>query len=91
MKLVKLLVKKHYRSREIDYPEDKTIEVPENEAEFLLRDAPGCFEVVIEKAVKAPEDKKEPEDNKGDEKAVDDPPVNKMVDEPPADKGVKSK
>lgn len=72
MRLVKLWVEKHYRSRDIDYPEGKTIEVPEDEAEFLLRDAPGCFEIVTEKTA---------------EKAVKAPEVNKMVEEPVEDKG----
>jgi len=71
MRLMKLYVDKKYRNREVEYTAGKTIEVPEDEAEFLLKDAPGCFEVVEEKA----------------EKAVKAPEVNKMIDESIEDKG----
>jgi hypothetical protein len=67
MKAVKLLVKAHYRSRDVILAAGSQIEVPQDEAEFLLRDAPGCFEVV---GAAPPVE---------EEKAPDEPPVDKMV------------
>jgi hypothetical protein len=71
-RLMKLVVKGDYRNREVFYQKGQVIEVPEDAAEFLLRDAPGCFETATEKAVKAPEVNKmvdEPIEDKGSQGA----------------------
>lgn len=83
-KLVKLAVKSDYRNRDVVYLEGRTIEVPEDEAAFLLRDAPDCFgkpKVARQQKPKAKPDT--------DTKEVEEPEVNKMVDEPEESKGDK--
>ncbi len=51
----KLKVLSEYRSREIHYLKGTVIEVDEVWAEFLMRDAPGCFEEVgVGKAPRGP-------------------------------------
>ena len=52
---MKLLLKSFYINRNVHYLEGMIIEVSEEEGEFLMRDAPGCFEVVgAEKALRGP-------------------------------------
>ena len=46
MDIVRLKVLSNYRRQQVAYVVGTIIEVREDEAEFLLRDAPGCFEVV---------------------------------------------
>ncbi len=50
----KLKVLSEYISRATHYPKGTVIEVDEVQAEFLMRDAPGCFEEVGKKAPRGP-------------------------------------
>ena len=68
MNIVKLLVISEYISRGERYPEGKTLEVPEDRAAFLLRDAPGCFERVEDAPIHTEQSA-----------AFDAPPADKMV------------
>lgn len=62
---MKLKVVSEYRSARERYTEGQVIDVTEAQADWLKRDAPGCFEDYVEPepepAVKAPE---APEQNK---------------------------
>lgn len=54
---MKLKVIHRYQNRRLSYEKDTVIEVPEVEGEHLLVDAPGCFKVIKEKDLSAPENK----------------------------------
>lgn len=72
MKL-KVVSKHEYRSREKVYKPGHVFEVSEEEGQFLMRDAPGCFEDLGAKAT-APKAK-----GKAKGKAVEAPPADKAV------------
>jgi hypothetical protein len=80
MNVVRLNVVAPYQSRQVVYQKGSIIEVTEPEAEFLFRDAPGCFEVAATLRVDEP---KLPDEGEGDKppsgKAPRRPPANKMV------------
>lgn len=61
---MKIRVLKPYQSRGVFYPVDAVITVTEEEAAFLLRDAPGCFAV---------------EGEQPEVRAVETPPVDRMI------------
>lgn len=50
----KLRVVSEYRSRDVVYGVGSVIEVSDEQARFLMVDAPGCFVVHVEKAIEAP-------------------------------------
>ena len=52
--MVRLRAKSEYASATEHYRKGQVIEVDEGHAEWLQRDAPGTFEVVVEKALKQP-------------------------------------
>lgn len=97
MNIVRLQVLATYRSRQIAYQEGSIIEVTEAEADFLFRDAPGCFEIApdipradVEPPADVPPD--EPPADDGESKPADDsvePPAGKAPRRPPLDKQVK--
>jgi hypothetical protein len=51
---MQLKVVSPYRAGQVFYPEGQIIHVTEAEAAFLMRDAPGCFEVYELPAPKKP-------------------------------------
>ena len=52
---MKLKCLKPYKNKELQYKPGDVIEVTPDEAAYLHKDAPGCFEdVVVKKQVKAP-------------------------------------
>lgn len=51
---MKLLLLEDYYSSRGGYKAGQVIDVPDRDALWLLADAPGCFEVVEEKAMDAP-------------------------------------
>ena len=57
----KLKVVSEYRAGDVSYPLGEVITVEDDRADFLMRDAPGCFEVYAEPVAKeikaAPADK----------------------------------
>lgn len=61
---MKLHVLKPYQARGLAYSAGVVITVPEEEARFLLRDAPGCFAV---------------EGEQPEVRAVETPPVDRMI------------
>lgn len=69
---MKLKVLATYRNRDTQYPAGRVIEVSQAEAEFLDRDAPGCFE---------PYEEPEPEPAEPEivDLALEAPPEDKMV------------
>lgn len=52
--MIKLKAKSEYASATEHYRKGQVIEIDEGHAEWLQRDAPGTFEVVVEKVEKAP-------------------------------------
>lgn len=52
--MVKLKVKQEYQNQREHYRRGQEIEVEDAHAAWLQRDAPGAFEVVVEKAPKQP-------------------------------------
>jgi hypothetical protein len=91
MNVVRLKVLAPYQSRQTMYVKDSIIEVTEPEAEFLFRDAPGCFEVAVTPRVDEPPADEPPVDEPKfpDEGEGDKPPTGKAPRRPPADKMVK--
>ena len=77
MDLVRLKALGRYRNRDVYYQPGTVIELPADQAAFVLRDAPGCFEVVQPPVV---------ENDEPDAKALDAPPQDKMVKRPPIKK-----
>jgi hypothetical protein len=73
MNVIRLQVVSTYRARQVAYQKGTIIEVTEDEAEFLLRDAPGCFEIA-------------PDIPRADEPPADEPPAGKAPKRPPLDK-----
>ncbi len=65
MNIVKLRVLSEYICRGEHYFAGAVIDVPESHAEFLMRDAPGCFERVTDATPQHTE--------------LEAPPVDKMV------------
>jgi hypothetical protein len=68
---MKIRVKQAYACRDVSHPAGAVIEVTESEGAFLLRDAPGSFELFkpevkevaappVDKAVKSPPKSKAP-------------------------------
>jgi hypothetical protein len=79
-RMVRLHVLADYRSREVAYVEGSTIEVLTTDADFLLRDAPGCFEIFKPEAPEAPQTPETPEEPEAPEgKAPKGPAKDKMV------------
>lgn len=71
---VRLKARFEYVNRERHYTEGQIFETSEDDAAWLMRDAPGVFETVVTSSVQA--------------KAVAAAPANKMVGSAPASKGV---
>ena len=72
--VVKLRVVQTYRNREVYYEAGRVIEVSEQEASWLMADAPGCFETFV----------KEPETVDPESADLEAPPVDEeLVDEEP--------
>jgi hypothetical protein len=82
MNIVRLQVLSKYQSRQVAYQAGTIIEVTEAEADFLFRDAPGCFEI-------APDIPRVDVEPPADEPPVDEPPAGKAPRRPPLDKQVK--
>ena len=53
--MIKLRAKSEYSTATEHYRKGQVIEVEDGHAEWLQRDAPGTFEVVVEKAPKQPQ------------------------------------
>lgn len=69
--MIKLRVKGSYVNRGVAYSPGQVIDVSDEEARFLMADAPGCFEPVR---------------NTRRRKRVRKPPQNKMVEAAPEEK-----
>lgn len=72
---IRLKARFEYVNRERHYTEGQIFETSVDDAEWLMRDAPGVFETVVTPSVQ--------------EKAVNAAPANKMVGSAPVDKAVK--
>lgn len=56
--MIRIMVLALFRSRDTEYHPGQVLEVDEQRARFLLTDAPGCFERIIDKSIEqAPIDK----------------------------------
>ena len=64
---MKLTVISNYRNQHTEYLIGSVIDIDDTAGEFLMRDAPGCFEVV------------KPEVEEPVEKEIGSPPVDKMI------------
>jgi hypothetical protein len=84
-----------YRNREVYYEAGRVIEVSEQEANWLLADAPGCFETFVKEpetmdpesaGLEVPPVDEELIDEDAESKGLEVPPVDKMVKKPKAKK-----
>lgn len=80
---VKLTCKYEYRNATVHYRAGADIEVSEQEAAWLNRDAPGVFEPYVKPVEKPVEEPTE----EALEKAIEEPPVDKMLKSAPMKKG----
>ena len=92
--VVKLRVVQPYRNREVYYEVGRVIEVSEQEASWLMADAPGCFETFVKEsetvdAESASLEVPPVDDELVDDELVDEDAESKGLEAPPADKMVK--
>ena len=76
---IRLTVVAIYQSATENYKVGSVIEVPKAKAEWLMRDAPGCFVLYVAPKVEVEADVKVG-------KSIDAPPVDKMIRAPRKDK-----